>query len=410
MTGAMLVIVVVVLCLMMLFIIRISLISATAKAESKSRGEFLSSMSHEIRTPLNGIIGLNHLMQQNTHNPDQLMEYLKKSDSTAQYLLFLVNDILDMSKLQSYKMVLVSRSFSVEDLLSTIESMMRTRMEDKKIDFRVETNLICPNLIGDDIRIEQILVNILGNAAKFTPEGGRVTMRVFQTVKGDKVLTTYEVEDTGCGMSEEFQRKIFEPFSQEREGISQGRQGTGLGMSISSMLAKLMGGTLAVTSRLGEGSCFTFTLLSGKAGEITKNRIAADQNQQVCDRGRKLRILIAEDNDLNAEILTEILDESGFTSVLARDGKEVVEVFENSAPYEFDIILMDVLMPVRDGFEAAKLIRNLDRPDAKSVIIYACTANTFTEYQEKAQTAGMNGFITKPIDVNKLMKKLERKS
>lgn len=410
MTGIMLVIVVIVLCLMMLIIIRISLISATAKAEAKSRGDFLSSMSHEIRTPLNGIIGLNHLMQQNTHNPDKLMEYLKKSDSTAQYLLFLVNDILDMSKLQSYKMVLVPKPFSVADLISTIESMMRDRMEDKGINFSVETSLVCPDLIGDDIRIEQILVNILGNAAKFTPEGGRVIMRVFQTVKGDKVLTTYQVEDTGCGISEAFQKKIFEPFSQEREGISQGRQGTGLGMSISSMLAKQMDGTLTVSSRLGEGSCFTFAMLSEKAKGITNNKIPADPNQRVSDHGKRLHILVAEDNALNAEILTEILAESDFITSLARDGGEVIELFEKSALFEFDVILMDVQMPIRDGFEAAKLIRNLERPDAKSVIIYACTANTFIEYQEKAQAVGMNGFITKPIDVNKLIKKLGMKN
>ena len=183
MTAVMLVVVVIVLCLMTLVIIRISLISATAKAEAKSRGEFLSNMSHEIRTPLNGIIGLNHLMQQNTQDPDKLAEYLRKSDATAKYLLSLVNDILDMSKLQSDKMVLVPKPFSVKDLISTTESLIRSRMEDKRIDFRVETDIICSDLVGDDIRIEQILVNILVNAAKFTPDGGRVIMRVFQSAE-----------------------------------------------------------------------------------------------------------------------------------------------------------------------------------------------------------------------------------
>lgn len=406
MTAVMLVVVVLVLCLMMFAIVRISLISATARAEAKSRGEFLSNMSHEIRTPLNGIIGLIHLMQQNIGDTERMTGYLRKTDSTAKYLLSLVNDILDMSKLQSDKMVLVPKPFSVNELVSATESLMRSHMEDKGIDFRVETNIICPDLVGDDIRIKQILVNILGNAAKFTPEGGRVTMRVFQAAEDGRILTTYQVEDTGCGMSEEFQQKIFDPFSQERSGISQGSRGTGLGMSISSLLAKQMGGTLAVKSRPGEGSCFTFALESQIAPKEMESVVVADNVHQGCVSGKKLHILVAEDNDLNAEILMEILETSGFTAVRAADGGEAVELFEKSPPYEFDIILMDVQMPVRNGYEATKLIRRLNRPDARTVTIYACTANTFREDQDQAREAGMDGFIAKPIDVNKLMQKL----
>ncbi|EHF01135.1 hybrid sensor histidine kinase/response regulator [Enterocloster citroniae] len=409
MTVVMLAVVVIVLCLMMFAIVRISLISATARAEAKSRGEFLSNMSHEIRTPLNGIIGLIHLMQQNIGNPERLSGYLSKSDSTAKYLLSLVNDILDMSKLQSGKMVLVLKPFSVNELVSTTECLMRSPMEDKGIDFRVETNLICSSLVGDDMRIKQILVNILGNAVKFTPEGGCVTMRVFQSAEGERILTTYQVEDTGCGISVEFQQKIFNSFSQERSGISQGRQGTGLGMSISSLLAKQMGGMLTVTSRLGEGSCFTFTLVSEIAPEELGSAGGEDNILQNRENKKKLHILIAEDNDLNAEILMEILAASGFTAVRAADGGETVELFEKSLPYEFDIILMDVQMPVRNGFEATKVIRGLKRPDAKTVIIYACTANTFREDQERARDVGMDGFIAKPIDVSKLMQKLNGK-
>ena len=216
-------------------------------------------------------------------------------------------------------------------------------------------------------------------------------------------MTTYQVEDTGCGMSEEFRQKIFDPFSQERSHIS---QGTGLGMSISSLLVKQMGGALTVTSRLGEGSCFTFALVSETAPDDSVSAVAADNVHQDSENGKKLHILVAEDNDLNAEILMEILDTSGFTSVRAADGGEAVELFAKSQPYEFDIVLMDVQMPVRNGYEATKLIRRLNRPDAKTVIIYACTANTFREDQEKAREIGMNGFIAKPIDVNKLIQKL----
>lgn len=214
MTGIMLGVVVVVLCLMMLVIIRISVVSRTAKAEAKSRGDFLSSMSHEIRTPLNGIIGLNHLMQENNQNPEKLEEYLTKSDSTAKYLLSLVNDILDMSKLQAGK---------------------------------IETEILWSDIIGDETRIEQILMNILGNAVKFTQKDGSITMRVFQVrEESSRVITVYEIEDTGCGMSEEFQKIIFDSFSQEHNNVSRGTHGTGLGMAISFLLAKQMDGTLSV--------------------------------------------------------------------------------------------------------------------------------------------------------------------
>ena len=410
-TIMMLATVVIVLCLMMFLIIHISLASATAKAEAKSRGEFLSNMSHEIRTPLNGIIGLNHLMQQNMQNPEKLAEYLGKSDSTAKYLLSLVNDILDMSKLQSGKMLLVLKPFPVEELVASTESLMRSRMEDKGIVFLVEKNILCSNLIGDNLRIEQILINILGNAVKFTPKGGRVIMRVFQSEENDKIFTTYQIEDTGCGISEEFQRKIFDPFSQEYDGLSQNRRGTGLGMSISSLLAKQMGGTLTVKSQLGKGSCFTFFVAAERVDdEAEAVKVKSSTNVQDRDNEKKLNILMAEDNELNAEILTEILHSAGFTATRAGDGGEVVELFKASALYEFDIILMDVQMPVRNGFEATKIIRELNRPDAKKVVIYACTANTFKEDQEQAQKSGMDGFIAKPIDVNKLIQMLKMKS
>lgn len=409
MTVVMLVVVVMVMCLMMFIIIRISLISATARAEARSRGEFLSNMSHEIRTPLNGIIGLNHLMQQNIGNPERLREYLLKSDSTAKYLLSLVNDILDMSKLQADKMVLVPKPFSVTCLISTMDSLMHSRMEDKDIDFQIEADITYPDLIGDEMRIEQILVNILGNAVKFTPEGGRVVMRVFQSAEGERVTTTYQVEDNGCGMSEEFQKKIFDSFSQERNSVSRGNQGTGLGMSISYLLAKQMGGSLSVESRLGGGSCFTFSMTTDIARESQDKTAVPETSQSGMDKEKKLNILIAEDNDLNAEILEEILEAEGFSTVRAQDGGEVVDIFVRSAPYEFDIILMDVQMPVRSGFEATKIIRAMERPDAKTVIIYACTANTFKEDQDKSLEMGMNGFIAKPIDVDKLMQKLGSK-
>lgn len=407
-TAIMLAVVVITLCTMMLVIIRVSAATATARAEARARGDFLSSMSHEIRTPLNGIIGLNHLMQQNLDAPDRLRDYLGKSDSTAKYLLSLVNDILDMSKLQAGKVDLLFRPFSIRHLLTMVESIIRSRTEEMGISFQVEADLKEPNIIGDEVRIEQILINILGNAVKFTPKGGRISLRVFQVEAGaGRVTTTFEVEDTGCGMSDEFQKKIFDPFSQEKGGSTKGTQGTGLGMSISALLAKQMGGSLSVRSKLDEGSCFTFRFTADEAETLLMAEVAADVEHVEAGNRRKLNILVAEDNELNAEILMEMLRSAGFDVSRAADGGQVVDLFAASAVHGFDVILMDVQMPVRNGYEAARLIRALDRPDAKTVTIYACTANTFKEDQERADESGMDGFIAKPIDVKHLMQMLD---
>lgn len=409
MTGIMLAAVVIVLLLMMLIIIRASAVSATAKAEAKARGDFLSNMSHEIRTPLNGIIGLNHLMQHYINSPDKLQEYLGKSGSTAKYLLSLVNDILDMSKLQAGKVDLILKPFSLHHLLSMIKSVIGIRAEEKDISFQIETDIQNPNIIGDEIRIEQILINILGNAVKYTPKGGRVALRVFQSpAETGRVTTTFEIEDNGCGMSDEFQKKLFDPFSQERGNISTGMQGTGLGMSISSLLTKQMGGTLSVRSKLNEGSCFTFKLTADITDIVLETAVVKGTELVKQKKNKELKILVAEDNELNAEILVELLKDTGFDVLHAADGGEVVEMFRDSDFYEFDVILMDVQMPVRNGYEATKIIRDMDRPDAKTVTIYACTANTFKEDQDKALDCGMDGFISKPIDVKNLMQLLDQ--
>lgn len=407
MTGIMLSVVVFALCLMMLIIIRALFASATAKAEAKARGDFLSSMSHEIRTPLNGIAGLNHLMEQNIKNPKKLEEYLKKSNLTIKYLLSLVNDILDMSKLQAGKMDIILKPFSINSQIYTIESIMHNRIEDKNINFHIETDIQIPNIIGDERRIEQILINILGNAVKFTPDYGNIDMRITQEKSGEnKVVMKYEVEDTGCGMSEKFQKKIFNSFSQEHNEISSGTKGTGLGMSISFLLAKQMGGTLSVRSKLGKGSCFTFILETDIAENISETVKSADALQRNVNNDKKMKVLVAEDNELNAEILIEMLKSAGCEVFRAENGEKAVNIFKSSEVNEFDIILMDIQMPVKNGYEATKNIRALDRPDAKTVSILACTANTFKEDQDKALECGMNDFISKPIDVNNLMKKL----
>lgn len=396
------------LMVMLLIIMKNRVSSSRAEADSKAKGDFLSSMSHEIRTPLNGLLGLIHLMRQNRNKPEKLEDYLEKSASTAQYLLALVNDILDMQKLSQQSMELQKEAFSLQNLIDTIETLISNRMETNGIRFRVDSQLTNPVIVGDKVRIEQILINILGNAAKFTPAGGSVVMTVRQSEsREDRVTTVFQIADTGCGMSEEFQKHIFESFSQERSKTSDGTKGTGLGMAISKQLSELMEGTLSVTSKVGAGSTFTFELPA-----VVATRTSAEEafgHAKKASGGEKTeirKILAAEDNELNAEILTEIFREEGYLIDRARDGREVVELFAASKPGEYDVILMDVQMPVMDGYAATAAIRALERADAKEVKIFACTANSFAEDRDRAFQSGMDDFITKPIDIGELLQKL----
>lgn len=374
------------------------------RAEAKAKGAFLSAMSHEIRTPLNGLIGLNYLMAQHLDDRERTQSYLKQSSTVAQYLKSLVNNILDMSKLKDSDMPLDKKPLSLPQLLSTAETMVRGSMEDKGISFTMDAELPHPAICGDEMRILQIFVNILDNARKYTPEGGTVTVKVRQAQTAGGIQTTAEFFDTGIGISVSFQKQIFEPFTQERSTVSRGDQGTGLGMAICSTLAKSMGGSLTVQSKLGLGSTFTFVFTAEEA-ELPEE---TPTPEAVGTNGTKPHILIAEDNDLNADILTELLTEAGYETTRAMNGKEAVTLFRKSEPGEFGIILMDILMPELDGCQAAEAIRALDREDAKSVVIIACTANSFTTDRDRALASGMNDFLAKPIDMEKLLHLLEQ--
>ena len=384
--------------------------SLHAKTQLEARNEFLSNMSHEIRTPLNGLIGLNHLMVQNIDDKEKLRGYLQKASHAAQYLLALVNDILDMSKLQAGKVELHIAPANLEMILDNVISMQRENIEGRGLELRVESDIAEPWIECDEVRIKQVLMNLLSNAAKFTPRAGTVTVRMrqegWEEADGKQIIKNcFEVEDTGCGMSEEFQKHIFEAFTQEREHNAESQKGTGLGMSISYLLMKAMDGSLSVESRLGEGSIFYVSFPAVVAQE--QEHMPADQDVDAAALDLdNLNILIAEDNEINAEILTEILKEHNITSEVARNGKEAVEKFAASAPGTYPIILMDIQMPEMDGYEAAKAIRNLKRTDAGTVRILACTANTFQEDIDRVMESGMNGFIGKPINIEELFLKL----
>lgn len=421
MSISMLVIAVIVVIVMLSVVMVYQNKTVRATEKARSQKEFLSNMSHEIRTPLNGLIGLNHLMMiyiDEEEQRNQIKEWLKKSHSTANYLLSLVNDILDMSKLQAGKVDLINEPLLVSQLTDEICAMQADNIKSRGIELLVEKNIIEPCIEADATRIKQILMNIVGNAAKFTPEGGRITLSVWQERTGEeKVATMFRCEDTGIGISREYLGQIFDSFSQERNKYTEGIKGTGLGMAISKLLANAMDGDITVESEPGVGSTFTVTipsaavkeipdyLMEDEAGTGTENTRTKHAEGQ---KKRRVKILVAEDVDLNAEVLLEILAMEGFETVHARNGEEALRLFEESEIGEIDIILMDMKMPVMDGCSAAKAIRNLDREDASTVTIYACTANTFQEDRELALESGMNDFLSKPIDVNVLLKKINK--
>lgn len=427
MTAIMLSVVVVVLIGMMALIFRFMKKTISANAESAARAEFLSNMSHEIRTPLNGIIGLNHLMAGSLNDQKAMEGYVSKLGKSAEYLLSLVNDILDVSKLQAGKVDLAIEPFNMNDLIENVIEMHSNSINERGIRLDVLTeDLHYPHLVGDEVRVSQILMNILSNAAKFTPPEGSITFRAEQMLLQDRheVFTTISISDTGCGMTREFQQHLFDVFTQERTSNNESQKGTGLGMAISHMLAVQMGGKLTVESEIGKGSRFVFSVrlprdpkyvgnvdeelpdIEATGGKLGACDDKPDASQS--DHDDQIKILVAEDNELNSEILSTILGNEGYETRLASNGQEALEMFEASGIGEYAAILMDAQMPVMDGYEAAKKIRDLDREDAETVRIFACTASTFAEDRKRALDSGMNDFLAKPLNVPDMLGKLEQ--
>ena len=369
----------------------------------ETKTKFLTNMSHEIRTPLNGISGLCYLMQENLENKEKLTEYLQKTMVTTTFLKDIINDVLDMSKIESGQLELNYRDLNLNELLTEVEKLLETQANDKHIVFTVESRDLIQNwMIGDQIRLKQILMNILGNAIKFTQEGGAVTLTATQKPEGGTVNTTFVIKDNGCGMSPEFLERIWQPFEQENRTIQ--KNGTGLGTTISKNLVEKMHGTITVDSKPDQGTTFTIMIpfpISKESGSV-KEQTA--QKTAVDIRGK--HILVVEDNELNRMIITTVLGEQGCLLTEAVNGKEAVDIFETSQEHTFDRILMDVQMPVMGGYEATRCIRRSSHPDAKSIMIFAVTANAFQEDLDKALAAGMNDAITKPLNIPKLLEKI----
>lgn len=373
-----------------------------AEADSRARVEFLSRMSHEIRTPMNAVVGLANLTSMMEDVPDNVRENLSKIRSSSQYLLSLINDILDMSRIDNGMLSIASEQFYMEQMLNNLQSMMSAEAQRHGISFTIEKDIVHNNLIGDAIRLRQVLTNLLSNAFKFTPEGGNVLLRAIETAENELNATfTFQVIDNGVGIREEDQKRIFDSFEQLGTSSSQS-QGTGLGLSISSNIVRLMGGELSLKSELGRGSEFYFTItipLSNKE-DITESSTTNCSLEGT-------HILLAEDNDLNAEIAIQLLEIRGATVRRSENGKLAVEQFERSEPGEFQAILMDIQMPVMNGLEATRAIRAMARADASQIPIIAMTASSFKEDIDAAQAAGMNGFVSKPLDIAYLYRVLQ---
>ena len=361
---------------------------------SRAKSDFLSRMSHEIRTPMNAIIGMTTLARQHTADREAVEEYLGKIDQSSQYLLGLINDVLDMSKIESGKLELERADFSLEQLTQGIRDLIAPQMKAKGIHYKEEIQWETPWVSGDPLRLKQVLLNLLSNALKFTPAGGTVVLSIRQKKRGS---IRFSVRDTGIGVSKEDQDRIFHSFEQAGPGIVRQYGGTGLGLAISSRLVRMMGGEIGLDSQVGQGSEFYFTvaLPEGQARQAASAQPLLSEEELF--RGK--RVLLVEDNDLNMEIARGILEMKGFSVSEAWNGAEALEKFKASAPGWYDLILMDIQMPVMDGLEATKAIRRLSRPDAATVPIVAMTANAFSEDMRKSVESGMNGHLPKPIEM-----------
>lgn len=377
------------------------LMKARADAISQAKTDFLSRMSHEIRTPMNAIAGMTHIAKTVLDDRTKAMDCLNKIDSANSYLLNLINDVLDMSRIESGKMELNPQSLVLSRFFENLESLHSPLAAEKHLNFRMENEYHANHpVLADELRLNQVLVNIIGNAIKFTPNGGSVCARVSLLLEKPKgVVLRFSVEDTGIGIHPSALDRIFNAFEQADKGTSAQHGGTGLGLSISSRLVQMMGGTLEVKSKLGKGSEFFFTLsLPYSQDQTSETALPVTTTAQIDFSGK--RLLLAEDNEINREIAAEILMMYGFQVECAVDGKEAVDLFGAHEPGYYDGILMDIRMPVMDGLEATRKIRTSGKTDSRTIPIIAMTANAFDEDSKKSIESGMNGHLTKPIQID----------
>lgn len=384
---------------------------ASAKAASQAKSDFLSRMSHDIRTPMNAIIGMSALGQLKAK--EEIQDCFRKIDVSSRYLMSLLNDILDMSKIETGKMEITCECFDMLDLLEEIHQIVHSQTLEKNLSYEVfKEASVKQYYMGDALRLRQILMNLLSNAIKFTPSGGEIRLYVQEKDRHNGLAAMeFRIQDTGVGMSQEFMKKIFQPFEQELAEEGRNNIGTGLGLSIVYNLVEMMGGNIKVDSRKNQGSTFVIELPFLPAEEETKERCQRKQKtghaKSQADFSNR-RLLLVEDNSMNREIAKALLELQGIKVEEAENGEQAVEMFAQNPKGYYWLILMDIRMPVMDGLQATQAIRLLEREDAGTVPILAMTANAFEEDKQQAYRSGMSGYLTKPLDIEVILEELEK--
>ena len=374
----------------------------SAERASKAKTDFLSNMSHDIRTPMNAIIGITTLMKNELHQPEKLAEHLGKLETSGQLLLGIINNILDMSRIESGKTTLNVEKMNLPQQVSQLDSIIRQQAGQRRQTFTVNTHLQHENVLADPNRLNQVLMNILSNAVKYTPKGGNIRLEVEELPRNEHFARyRFVVQDDGIGMSEEFQKTLFEPFTREEKSGTNKVQGTGLGMAITKSIVDLMGGTIHVESTTGKGTRFEVVLefpIDAEADTVQEAQVLPEEEETASPLSG-MKFLCAEDNAINAEILELLLESKGAHCKIYPNGQEIVDAFASVKPGEYDMILMDVQMPVMDGLEATRRIRNGENPLGRIIPILAMTANAFLEDMQKSKEAGMDVHLSKPVDI-----------
>ena len=380
----------------------------TAENANKAKTDFLSNMSHDIRTPMNAIIGMTSLIRHDAGNKAKVIEYADKIDISSQHLLGIINNVLDMSKIEAGKTVFKYTDFSILDFITELNTIFHSQIDEKNQTLTIiKENIRHEWVNGDQVHLMQIFSNLVSNAVKYTQEGGKIQFLVEECETKSSVYAKYRflVSDNGMGMSADFKDTIFDAFTRAESSMTNKIQGTGLGMAITKNLVEAMGGTIDVKSELGQGSCFEVLIdLRIAEDRFVSSAEQAEKDEPAGNVLKGMRFLCAEDNELNAEILMELLKIEGAECTICENGKRVLEAFEQSAPGDYDMILMDVQMPVMNGYEATKAIRRSSHELAKTIPIIAMTANAFSEDIQHSLAAGMNAHVSKPIEMKVLEK------
>ena len=380
----------------------------TAENANKAKTDFLSNMSHDIRTPMNAIIGMTSLIRHDAGNKAKVIEYADKIDISSQHLLGIINDVLDMSKIEAGKTVFKYTDFSILDFITELNTIFHSQIDEKNQTLTIiKENIRHEWVNGDQVHLMQIFSNLVSNAVKYTQEGGKIQFLVEECETKSSVYAKYRflVSDNGMGMSADFKDTIFDAFTRAESSMTNKIQGTGLGMAITKNLVEAMGGTIDVESELGQGSCFEVLIdLRIAEDRFVSSAEQAEKDEPAGNVLKEMRFLCAEDNELNAEILMELLKIEGAECTICENGKRVLEAFEQSAPGDYDMILMDVQMPVMNGYEATKAIRRSSHELAKTIPIIAMTANAFSEDIQHSLAASMNAHVSKPVEMKVLEK------